>query len=77
MLPKMSFLDSFDEFDGGVYEAGESWKLVRHRQRLHLHAKAKKWEPDLGFLNSAKGAVIWPPGYLHETSTLPPPDAWQ
>jgi len=21
MLPKMSFLDSFDEFDGGVYEA--------------------------------------------------------
>lgn len=55
MLPKMSFLDSFDEFDGGVYEA-------------------KKWDPDLGFLNSAKGAVIWPPGYLHETSTLPPLD---
>ncbi|CAJ1444586.1 unnamed protein product [Effrenium voratum] len=55
MLPKMSFLDSFDEFDGGVYDAG-------------------KWDPDLAFLNSARGAVIWPPGYLHETSTLPPPD---
>jgi len=55
MLPKMSFLDSFDEFDGGVYEAG-------------------KWAPDLGFLNQEKAAVIWPPGYLHETSTLPPAD---
>ena len=55
MLPKMSFLDSFDEFDGGVYEAG-------------------KWEPDLGFLNQEQAAVIWPPGYLHETSTLPPAD---
>lgn len=55
MLPTMSILDSFDEFDGGVYEVG-------------------RWEPDLGFLNKARGAVIWPPGYLHETSTLPPAD---
>jgi len=55
MLPKMSFLDSFDEFDGGVYSAG-------------------RWDPDLGFLNRRMGAVIWPPGYLHETSTLQPSD---
>eukprot|EP00438_Fugacium_kawagutii_P018588 Skav206607 [mRNA] locus=scaffold332:176615:180597:- [translate_table: standard] len=40
----------------------------------YCESVAKKWEPDLGFLNSAQGAVIWPPGYLHETSTLPPPD---
>lgn len=67
MLPKMSFLDSFDEFDGGVYE-------VRGLRVSCWLSQAKKWAPDLGFLNTAKGAVIWPPGYLHETSTLPPPD---
>lgn len=55
----------------------EAGAVGRGCRLLHLHGKAKKWEPDLGFLNSAKGAVIWPPGYLHETSTLPPPDAWQ
>jgi len=55
MLPPMSFLDSFDEFDGGVYVA-------------------ERWQPDLGFVNYQSGAVIWPPGYLHETSTLQPPD---
>jgi len=55
MLPSMSILDSFDEFDGGVYDAG-------------------KWNPDLGFINREDAAVIWPPGYLHETSTLPPSD---
>merc|ERR1719436_2065663 len=55
MLPKMTFLDSFDEFDGGVYDAG-------------------RWEPDLGFINQRMSAVIWPPGYLHETSTLPTED---
>jgi len=49
--PKMTFLDSFDEFDGGVYQAG-------------------RWAPDLGFVNKEGSAVIWPPGYLHETSTL-------
>lgn len=53
--PKMSFLSSFDEFDGGVYRAGY-------------------WAPDLGFVNRRGGAVIWPPGYLHETKTLQPPD---
>eukprot|EP00927_Polykrikos_kofoidii_P029339 TRINITY_DN25385_c0_g1_i1.p1 TRINITY_DN25385_c0_g1~~TRINITY_DN25385_c0_g1_i1.p1 ORF type:complete len:539 (+),score=99.87 TRINITY_DN25385_c0_g1_i1:131-1747(+) len=53
--PDMTFLHSFDEFDGGVYEAGY-------------------WKPDLGFVNYRGGAVIWPPGYLHETKTLPPPD---
>eukprot|EP00933_Yihiella_yeosuensis_P013554 TRINITY_DN12502_c1_g1_i1.p1 TRINITY_DN12502_c1_g1~~TRINITY_DN12502_c1_g1_i1.p1 ORF type:complete len:561 (+),score=119.75 TRINITY_DN12502_c1_g1_i1:54-1736(+) len=55
MLPEMHFLDSFDEFDGGVYAAG-------------------KWNPDLGFLNKRGGAVIWPPGYLHETSSVQDPD---
>ena len=111
MLPKMSFLDSFDEFDGGVYEVSNVvstylWKtnlrsfdstqmanlkmekkifqrflLSVNQQVLMLRyssawlREAKKWDPDLGFLNSAKGAVIWPPGYLHETSTLPPPEA--
>jgi len=53
--PEMTFLHSYDEFDGGVYEAGF-------------------WKPDLGFVNRRGGAVIWPPGYLHETKTLPPPD---
>merc|ERR1719414_1853745 len=53
--PSMTFLSSYDEFDGGVYQAG-------------------LWEPDLGFVNSRGGAVIWPPGYLHETKTFPPPD---
>lgn len=53
--PDMTFLHSFDEFDGGVYEAGF-------------------WEPDLGFFNRQGGAVIWPPGYLHETKTAQPPD---
>lgn len=52
---QMTFFDSFDEFDGGVYNAG-------------------KWAPDLGFVNSRSSAVIWPPGYLHETSTLPTKD---
>lgn len=55
MLPEMSFLDSFDEFDGGVYDTG-------------------RWKPDLGFLNKQDAAVIWPPGYLHETSTTAPAD---
>jgi len=55
MMPKMTALDSFDEFDGGVYSAG-------------------KWKPDLGFVNPTASAVIWPPGYLHETSTLPTSD---
>lgn len=55
MEPEMTFLDSFDEFDGGVYDAG-------------------RWSPDIGFLNSRGGAVVWPPGYLHETKTLPPAD---
>mmetsp|Transcript_38129 Transcript_38129/g.109045 ORF Transcript_38129/g.109045 Transcript_38129/m.109045 type:complete len:548 (+) Transcript_38129:65-1708(+) len=55
MEPKMTFLSSYDEFDGGVYEAG-------------------LWEPDLGFVNRQGAAVIWPPGYLHETKTLQPPD---
>jgi hypothetical protein len=55
MMPEMSVLDSFDEFDGGVYTAG-------------------RWQPDLGFLNKRQSAVIWPPGYLHETSTLQPED---
>lgn len=53
--PKMTFLHSYDEFDGGVYQAG-------------------LWKPDLGFMNKAGAAVIWPPGYLHETKTQPPPD---
>lgn len=51
----MSFLDSFDEFDGGVYTAG-------------------KWAPDLQFVNRRSSAVIWPPGYLHETNSLPTQD---
>jgi len=55
LLPEMTFLDSFDEFDGGVYEAG-------------------RWKPDLGFVNKVEGALVWPPGYLHETSTVPPAD---
>jgi len=33
-----------------------------------------RWEPDLAFVNSRSGAVIWPPGYFHETRTLDPPD---
>jgi len=53
--PEMTFLHSYDEFDGGVYQAGY-------------------WKPDLGFVVRQGGAVIWPPGYLHETKTLPPPD---
>mmetsp|Transcript_50668 Transcript_50668/g.133840 ORF Transcript_50668/g.133840 Transcript_50668/m.133840 type:complete len:348 (+) Transcript_50668:2-1045(+) len=53
--PEMTFLHSYDEFDGGVYEAGF-------------------WKPDLGFTNARGSAVIWPPGYLHETKTAPPPD---
>merc|ERR1719201_106610 len=51
----MTFLDSYDEFDGGVYKAG-------------------KWKPDLGFVLKTGSAVVWPPGYLHETSTLQPAD---
>lgn len=35
---------------------------------------AKQWAPDLGFINERQGAVIWPPGYLHETRTLQPAD---
>lgn len=53
--PEMTFLHSYDEFDGGVYTAGY-------------------WKPDLGFVNPRGGAVIWPPGYLHETKTLPTSD---
>jgi len=48
--PDLTFLHSYDEFDGGVYQAG-------------------MWKPDLGFLNKQGSAVIWPPGYLHETKT--------
>jgi len=55
LMPEMTTLDSFDEFDGGVYSAG-------------------KWKPDTGFTNPTASAVIWPPGYMHETSTLPTPD---
>jgi hypothetical protein len=55
MEPEMTFLDSYDEFDGGVY-------------------KADKWKPDLGFVLKTGSAVIWPPGYLHETRTLEPAD---
>merc|ERR1712224_492191 len=51
----MTFLHSYDEFDGGVYQAGF-------------------WKPDLGFVMTEGNAVIWPPGYLHETKTLPPAD---
>lgn len=50
LTPELTILDSFDEFDGGVYEAG-------------------KWAPDLGFWNNRQGAVVWPPGYIHETSS--------
>eukprot|EP00929_Paragymnodinium_shiwhaense_P106316 TRINITY_DN71603_c0_g1_i1.p1 TRINITY_DN71603_c0_g1~~TRINITY_DN71603_c0_g1_i1.p1 ORF type:complete len:543 (+),score=121.32 TRINITY_DN71603_c0_g1_i1:66-1694(+) len=53
--PDLTFLHSYDEFDGGVYTAGY-------------------WKPDLGFLNTQGGAVIWPPGYLHETKTTQPPN---
>mmetsp|Transcript_35705 Transcript_35705/g.80638 ORF Transcript_35705/g.80638 Transcript_35705/m.80638 type:complete len:566 (+) Transcript_35705:57-1754(+) len=53
--PEMTFLHSYDEFDGGVYEAGY-------------------WKPDLGFLVRPGAAVVWPPGYLHETKTLAPED---
>lgn len=53
--PEMTFLHSYDEFDGGVYLAGF-------------------WKPDLGFTNQKAGAVIWPPGYLHETKTTQPAD---
>eukprot|EP00928_Gymnodinium_smaydae_P047177 TRINITY_DN3146_c3_g1_i1.p1 TRINITY_DN3146_c3_g1~~TRINITY_DN3146_c3_g1_i1.p1 ORF type:complete len:588 (+),score=150.49 TRINITY_DN3146_c3_g1_i1:74-1765(+) len=53
--PEMTFLSSYDEFDGGVYQAGY-------------------WKPDLGFVVSQGAAIIWPPGYLHETKTLPPAD---
>jgi len=53
--PEMTFLSSYDEFDGGVYEAG-------------------LWKPDIGFVNAAAGAMVWPPGYLHETKTMAPPD---
>lgn len=55
MEPEMTFLSSYDEFDGGVY-------------------KADLWKPDLGFILRPGQAVIWPPGYLHETKTLPPAD---
>merc|ERR1711988_2047631 len=55
MEPEMTFLHSYDEFDGGVYQAGH-------------------WKPDLGFVLRPGQAVIWPPGYLHETKTLPPAD---
>lgn len=55
LLPEMSLLDSFDEFDGGIYPTG-------------------KWKPDLHFVNTQGSAVVWPPGYLHETSTVPPED---
>mmetsp|Transcript_6349 Transcript_6349/g.13868 ORF Transcript_6349/g.13868 Transcript_6349/m.13868 type:complete len:574 (+) Transcript_6349:73-1794(+) len=55
LQPEMSFLHSYDEFDGGVYEAGY-------------------WKPDLGFVVREGAAVVWPPGYLHETKTLPPED---
>jgi len=53
LQPEMTFLHSYDEFDGGVYRAGY-------------------WKPDLGFTNSPGSAVIWPPGYLHETKTEAP-----
>merc|ERR1719203_315308 len=53
--PEMTFLSSYDEFDGGVYDAGF-------------------WKPDLGFVNHGAGAMVWPPGYLHETKTQQPPD---
>lgn len=53
--PDLTILDSYDEFDGGVYLAG-------------------KWKPDLGFLNTRDSAVIWPPGYLHETKTRMHPE---
>jgi len=52
---EMTLLHSYDEFDGGVYQAGY-------------------WKPDLGFVLKAGQAVVWPPGYLHETKTMPPPD---
>lgn len=55
MEPEMTFLDSYDEFDGGVYHA-------------------QKWKPDLGFVLKTGSAVVWPPGYLHETRTLQPAD---
>jgi len=53
--PEMTFLSSYDEFDGGVYEAG-------------------LWKPDIGFVNGQAGAMVWPPGYLHETKTMQPAD---
>jgi len=53
--PEMTFLSSYDEFDGGVYKAG-------------------LWKPDLGFVLRPGQAIVWPPGYLHETKTLPPAD---
>jgi len=53
--PDLTFLHSYDEFDGGVYLAGQ-------------------WKPDLGFLNTQGSAVIWPPGYLHETKTRMHPE---
>lgn len=55
MEPEMTFLHSYDEFDGGVYQAG-------------------LWKPDIGFVLTPGQAVIWPPGYLHETKTFQPAD---
>lgn len=55
MEPEMTFLHSYDEFDGGVYKAGF-------------------WKPDIGFVLTPGQAVIWPPGYLHETKTFQPAD---
>ena len=36
MLPKMSFLDSFDEFDGGVYDAGRLSNRLLNNQTQAL-----------------------------------------
>lgn len=36
MLPKMSFLDSFDEFDGGVYDAGRLSNRLLNNQKQAL-----------------------------------------
>ena len=72
VLVQMTALDSFDEFDGGVYNAGKQYECVR--AVFELQYCTGKWKPDLGFVNPTASAVIWPPGYLHETSTLPTTD---
>ena len=56
MLPKMSFLDSFDEFDGGVYEAdAEQTQMITDGQMrkccslCHLpRSKGIWWFPEIG-----------------------------